>query len=107
MMRLTQAIVAVMICTVTAGLAGGVVGLVVGTFAPTFVQWIENLPKANLPVDPVEFGCGLGIVSGLFFGAAVGSFLVAVIAFRDAWLARAGLSPETFRTKREEAVSTF
>jgi hypothetical protein len=107
MIRLTQAIVAVMVCTVAAGVAGGVVGLAIGTFAPAFVQWIENLPKGNPPFDPVEFGCGLGIVSGLFFGAAVGSFLVAVIAFRDAWLARAGLTPESFRAKQEEAVSTF
>ena len=107
MIRLTQAIVAVMACTVAAGVAGGVVGLSVGTFAPSFVLWIQDLPKGNPPFDPAEFGLGLGVVSGLFFGAAVGSFLVAVIAFRDAWLARAGLNPESFRTQREEATAAF
>jgi len=107
MMRLTQAIVAVMACTVASGVAGGVVGLAVGTFAPSFVHWIQDLPKGNPPFDPAEFGLGLGIVSGLFFGAAVGSFLVAVIAFRDAWLARAGLTPESVQAKREEAASAF
>jgi hypothetical protein len=107
MLRLTQAIVAVMACTVASGVAGGVVGLAVGTFAPAFVQWIENLPKGNPPFDPAEFGLGLGVVSGLFFGAAVGAFLVAVIAFRDAWLARAGLTPESLRTRRKEEVEVF
>jgi hypothetical protein len=107
MIRLTQAIVAVMACTVASGMAGGVVGLAVGTFAPSFVHWIQDLPKGNPPFDPAEFGLGLGVVSGLFFGAAVGSFLVATIAFRDAWLARAGLTPESFRSKPEEAVGAF
>ncbi len=102
MMKLTQAIVAVMGCTVAAGIAGGVVGLAVGTFAPSFIVWLQGLPKPNPGVfEPAEFGLGLGVVSGLFFGAAVGSFLVAVIAFRDAWLARAGLTPESI--KRESA----
>jgi hypothetical protein len=107
MIRLTQAIVAVMACTVAAGAAGGVVGLAVGTFAPSFVLWIQDLPKGNPPLDPAEFGLGLGVVSGLFFGAAVGSFLVAVIAFRDAWLARAGLAPEDLRVKQEETAGAF
>jgi hypothetical protein len=102
MMRLTQAIVAVMACTVASGVAGGVVGLAVGTFAPSFVAWLGDFPMKKVPFEPAEFGLGLGIVSGLFFGAAVGSFLVAVIAFRDAWLARAGISPEDFRARRAE-----
>ncbi len=108
MIRLTQAIVAVMACTVAAGVAGGVVGLAIGTFAPSFVLWLQDLPRGNPPFEPAEFGLGLGVVSGLFFGAAVGSFLVAVIAFRDAWLARAGLSAEKLRADQErEAVSAF
>ena len=108
MIRLTQAIVAVMACTVASGFAGGVVGLAIGTFAPSFVRWIEDLPpKANVAFEPVEFGLGLGVVSGLFFGAAVGAFLVAVIAFRDAWLARAGITPESLQARREESVGVL
>ncbi len=107
MIRLTQAIVAVMACTVAAGVAGGVVGLAIGTFAPSFVLWLQDLPNAKPAFDPAEFGLGLGIVSGLFFGAAVGSFLVAVIAFRDAWLARAGITPESLREKREASADIF
>jgi hypothetical protein len=108
MIRLTQAIVAVMACTVASGVAGGVVGLAIGTFAPSFVRWLQDLPpKANVVFEPVEFGFGLGVVCGLFFGAAVGSFLVAVIAFRDAWLARAGLTPDDIRLKREIAAEVF
>jgi hypothetical protein len=99
MIRLTQAIAAVMACTVASGVAGGVVGAAVGTFAPSFVTWIQALPPNPPPFDPAEFGLGLGIVSGLFLGAAVGSFLVAVLAFRDAWLARAGMFGEVERSE--------
>ncbi len=93
MMRLTQAITSVMGTTFAGGLAGGAVGSAIGRFAPSFVIWIHQSvpPQAAAPPDPTEFGLGLGVVSGLFFGAAVGSFLVTVIALRDAWLARAGI----------------
>ena len=40
MIRLPQAIVAVMACTMAAGAAGGIVGATVGRFAPDFVLWI-------------------------------------------------------------------
>ena len=94
MMRLTQAITAVMGTTFAGGVAGGAVGAAIGRFAPSFVLWICEgaLPKAAVVPNPSEFGFGLGSVSGLFFGAGVGSFLVAVIALRDAWLARAGIA---------------
>lgn len=107
MIRLTQAIVAVMTCTVAAGVAGGVVGAVIGRFAPSFVTWLQDLPKRGPAFDPTEFGLGLGIVSGLFFGAAVGSFLVAVIAIRDAWLARAGLALDDIRARKSEESHAF
>src|SRR4051812_28071045 len=97
MIRLTQAIAAVMACTVASGVAGGVVGVAIGTFAPSFVLWLQELPPGRAAFNPSEIGLGLGTVTGLFFGAAVGSFLVAVISLRDAWLARAGLSPDDFR----------
>src|SRR4051794_34695676 len=97
MIRLTQAISAVMAATVASGVAGGVAGLAVGTFAPAFVLWLEQAANGPAGFDPAEVGLGLGIVSGLLLGAAVGSFLVAVLALRDAWLARAGLSVESIR----------
>jgi hypothetical protein len=107
MIRLTQAIVAVMVSTVAAGVAGGVVGLAIGTFTPSFVVWLQEVPNPNAPFDPVQVGSGLGVVSGLFFGAAVGSFLVAVIALRDAWLARAGLTPDSLKVRQEEVAGVF
>jgi hypothetical protein len=103
MIRLTQAIVAVMASTVASGFAGGVVGATVGRFAPSFVTWLHS-PDARFGAanfDPTEFGFGLGVVCGLLMGAGTGLFLVVVLTLRDAWLARAGIS----LSKREhEAV---
>jgi hypothetical protein len=93
MIRLTQAIVAVMCCTLVAGLAGGIVGAAVGRIAPSFVRWLFSPGGAVGAIDPTEFGFGLGVVSGLFLGVGTGVFLVCVLAIRDAWLARSGISP--------------
>jgi hypothetical protein len=92
MIRMTQAIVAVMSCTLVAGAAGGIVGAAIGRLTPSFVRWLYGLGGgAAAQVDPTEFGLGLGVVSGLFLGTATGLFLVCVLALRDAWLARAGI----------------
>jgi hypothetical protein len=93
MIRLTQAIVAVMSCTLAAGAAGGIVGAAVGRLAPTFVRWLFSPGGGGGNIDPTEFGFGLGVVSGLFLGAGTGVFLVCVLALRDAWLARDGIDP--------------
>ena len=85
-----------MTSTVASGVAGGIVGVSVGTFAPSFVLWLQSLPGPGPVFDPAEFGLGLGIVSGLFFGAGVGSLLVLGLAWRDAWLARAGVSSKAW-----------
>jgi hypothetical protein len=99
MIRLTQAIVSVMACTIASGVAGGVVGATVGRFAPSFVAWLHSPVGHNggVPFDATEFGFGLGTVCGLFLGAGTGLFLVCVLALRDAWLARAGISPDKVR----------
>lgn len=91
MIRLPQAIVAVMACTVASGFAGGVVGAAVGRLAPSFVAWLHSPAGGAQALDPTEFGFGLGVVSGLFLGAGTGLFLVVVLTLRDAWLARAGV----------------
>lgn len=101
MIRLSQAIVAVMSCTLAAGAAGGVVGAAVGRLAPSFVLWLCSPGGAGPRVDPTEFGFGLGIVSGLFLGVGTGVFLVCVLALRDAWLYRSGLSPYPARAETE------
>ena len=95
MIRLPQAIVAVMSCTMASGVAGGVVGATVGRLAPSFVGWLHSPTMGNGPLnfDPTEFGLGLGVVSGLLMGAATGVFLVVVLTLRDAWLARVGVYP--------------
>jgi hypothetical protein len=103
MIRLTQAIVAVMACTIASGVAGGIVGAAVGRLAPSFVGWLHSGPRngAGGGIDPTEFGFGLGTVCGLFLGAGTGLFLVCVLALRDAWLARSGVS--VARTSRASA----
>jgi hypothetical protein len=90
MIRLPQAIVAVMACTLASGAAGGIVGAAVGRLAPSFVRWLHSGGGAG-NVDPTEFGFGLGVVCGLLMGAGTGLFLVCVLTLRDAWLARNGL----------------
>lgn len=105
MIRLTQAIVAVMASTVASGVAGGIVGAAVGRFAPSFVRWLAAPGLAIFqqpnPFDPTEFGFGLGTVCGLFLGAGTGLFLVVVLSLRDAWLAHAGIHPT--KARREHA----
>jgi hypothetical protein len=93
MIRLSQAIVAVMSCTLAAGAAGGIVGAAVGRLAPSFVRWLCSPGGAGAQIDPTEFGFGLGIVSGLFLGVGTGVFLVCVLALRDAWLGSSGIAP--------------
>jgi hypothetical protein len=103
MIRLTQAIVSVMACTIASGVAGGIVGAAVGRFAPSFVGWLHS-PVGNNAVDPTEFGFGLGTVCGLFLGAGTGVFLVVVLTLRDAWLARAGILVTKTPADLEERV---
>jgi hypothetical protein len=63
----------------------------VGRLAPSFARWLYAPGGAAANVDPTEFGFGLGVVSGLFFGVGTGVFLVCVLTLRDAWLARSGV----------------
>jgi hypothetical protein len=104
MIRQTQAIVSVMACTVASGVAGGVVGATIGRLAPSFVLWLASHGGmfAAGPIDPTEFGFGLGTVSGLFLGTATGAFVVVALAFRDAWLVRSGI--DLRRRERESVV---
>ncbi len=104
MIRLPQAIAAVISCTLASGLAGGIVGAGIGRFAPTFVRWLYSPGLGGANVDPTEFGFGLGVVCGLLMGATAAVFLVCVLAIRDAWLARHGmLPPREKRTSDMEA----
>lgn len=94
MLKLSQAILAVMLGTVASGVAGGLVGAGIGHLAPSFVQWIQGpglmLAPQGAPqaLQPVEFGLGIGTVSGLFLGAGASLFLTVVILLRDAIVAR-------------------
>ncbi len=79
----------IILAVLLGGGLGGAAGRAAGVYAPTFVREIAPAPIGGLPpgFDVVEFGTGLGIVSGLFFGAAAGAFLIALIVVRELWLA--------------------
>ena len=103
-MKLSQAVVAVMACTLSAGFAGGVAGSLVGWMAPSFVAWLAS-PQAMPPptFQPMQFAIGIGIVSGLFIGAGVGLFLVVLFVIRDmlqSWKA----SESSSKTHRDDFV---
>lgn len=91
MMKLSQAIRAVMTATLASGVLGGLVGYLVGLLAPSFVRWLYAPITGQAADDfrPTEFGLGIGVVSGLFLGAGASVFLAAMMIVRDAVLARA------------------
>ena len=95
MIRLSQAIFAVMAGTVAGGVSGGIVGAAVGRISPSFVAWLHSPehPPAGPGFDATEFGFGLGVVSGLLLGAGTTLALAIALAVRDAWLAGTGPSP--------------
>lgn len=95
MIRLPQAIAAVMAGTIASGVAGGIVGAALGRLAPSFVRWLHSpIPGAVPPFfDPAEFALGLGVVCGLFLGAGASLFPAMILVLRDAYLMRAGITP--------------
>lgn len=94
MIRLNQAIGGVILCTLTGGALGGPTGAAVGWIAPGFVGWLFSFGKLSpAKFRPVEFGLGLGAVTGLFVGIGVGVSLMTVLVIRDAILSyRTGMS---------------
>lgn len=90
MTRLMQGIAAVVISVLLGGLLGGVVGREVGVYSPSFVRAIYPAPPDRVPadLDVREFGMGLGIACGLFFGAGAGGLVVVANAAREAWIDR-------------------
>ena len=100
MIRLTQAIVAVMSCTLAAARPAGSSGPRWGGWPRASSAGSSRPGGAGGNVDPTEFGFGLGVVSGLFLGVGTGVFLVCVLALRDAWLARAGIYHRQVRQAR-------
>lgn len=97
MMKLSQAIKAVMAATIASGFLGGLVGFLVGLAAPSFVRWLYAPITGAAAADfrPTEFGLGIGVVSGLFLGAGASVFLAAMMIVRDTVLART--KPESLR----------
>ncbi|MDB5350228.1 MAG: hypothetical protein JWN86_1475 [Planctomycetota bacterium] len=93
MNRAMSAMAFVIIATMIGGILGGLVGYEVGRLSPQFVATIASgNPEGMRPsFKPDEFGLGLGIVSGLFFGAGSSLLLIVVISLREAWMARLAL----------------
>ena len=93
MTRAMTAMAFVIVVTMIGGVLGGFVGYEVGTHSPQFVATIASGQPENVPPNfqPGEFGLGLGIVSGLFFGAGSSLVIVVMMALRDIWLAKVDL----------------
>jgi hypothetical protein len=96
MTRLMQGVAAVVLSVLLGGLLGGVVGREVGVYSPSFVRAIYPAPPDRVPadLDLPEFGMGLGIASGLFFGAGAGALVVVANAAREAWIYRGTMLKE-------------
>jgi large-conductance mechanosensitive channel len=92
MLKLYQAIGAVLGGTLAGGAAGGVVGAAIGKLAPSFVRWVHTPLIGHTPpnFNATEFGLGLGSVSGLMLGAASSLLLVFAVVIRDAIVAGRG-----------------
>lgn len=94
--RLMALLAFVTLATILGGLVGGLAGYEVGRLSPSFVRTLGQSfnPQQPLPSTFVarEFGMGLGIVFGFFFGSGAGLFLVVLTLLRDAWQARLELA---------------
>ena len=90
MTRLMQGVAVVVLSVLLGGFLGGVVGRGVGVYSPSFVRALYPAPPDRVPadLDVAEFGMGLGIISGLFFGAGAGALVVVANAAREAWIYR-------------------
>ena len=90
MIRLHQAISAVIAGTLVAGLAGGLVGAGVGRLAPSFVAWIHSpifgVQAAGL--RPRRVRAGPGYRQRPLPGAGASLLLTLALVIRDAYLAR-------------------
>jgi hypothetical protein len=88
--RAMSAMAFVILVTMIGGTLGGLVGREVGKFSPQFVATLASGKPDSVPANfkPDEFGLGLGIVSGLFFGAGSSLIIILIIALRDVWLAK-------------------
>ncbi|GAC1336302.1 MAG: hypothetical protein NVSMB14_03960 [Isosphaeraceae bacterium] len=70
---------------------GGWVGREVGKRSPSFVAALAPPGPHHSPaniLNAAEFGEGLGMVFGLFFGAGTGLFVILLIGVCDIWMER-------------------
>jgi hypothetical protein len=88
--RWMSAMAFVILVTMLGGALGGLVGREVGKLSPQLMETLAaGKPQGTQPTfQPDQFGLGLGIISGLFFGAGSSLVIVLVMAWRDVWLAK-------------------
>jgi hypothetical protein len=88
MLRLWQAFLTVALSIAIFGVLGALLGTTLGSVAPTFVEWLMGPGYEAYPSPrPYEFAVGIGLMSGLGFGAFLGIMLVVLLTLRDAWVA--------------------
>ena len=90
MERSFRALVVIVIFVMVGFCLGGWVGHEVGKRSPSFVIAIYPSRPGEIPnnLDPAEFGQGLGMVFGLFFGVGSGVFVTFLQAVREIWSER-------------------
>ena len=90
MERSFRALVVIVVFVMAGFVLGGWVGREVGRRSPSFVAALELGPPHSQPknLDTAEFGQGLGMVFGLFFGAGAGLVVTFLNGVREIWIER-------------------
>lgn len=87
-MTLTKALAAVIGTALLFGLAGMGIGFLIGRQAPEYFR--RFFARGDETFNAEEFGFGAGLVTGLTWGIVVGVLLVAILAWKETRIARAG-----------------
>jgi hypothetical protein len=88
MLRWKHAVLTVILSIGLFGALGALIGVGLGSAAPTFVEWMMGPAYTRIDMPrPYEFALGMGLLSGLAFGAFLGITLVVLLTLRDAWVA--------------------
>jgi hypothetical protein len=95
-MRIMLCLFFVWLTSAIGGICGAAVGRLVGERSPSFIEFLASSRQNALPdhFNPVEFGFGIGIVTGLCLGLATGICLVFAEFAHRIWVERLRLKTQ-------------